>query len=70
MTAHAIATARPFATARGAPRWALVAAHLVPLVALPSGLWRIFVAAGASLGTRDEERRSTCTAGRASTSSR
>ena len=55
MTAQAIATARPFATrALGAPRWALVAAHLVPLVALPSGIWRIFVAAGASLGTRDE----------------
>ncbi|GAA1171221.1 hypothetical protein F4556_006139 [Kitasatospora gansuensis] len=29
-----------------APRWAVVAAHAVPLVALPSGLWRIGLVTG------------------------
>ncbi|KUH35852.1 MULTISPECIES: hypothetical protein [Streptomyces] len=28
------------------PRWAVLAAHAVPLVTLPSGLWRIALAAG------------------------
>lgn len=29
-----------------APRWAVIAAHAVPLVALPSGLWRIGLVTG------------------------
>ncbi|MEU2392441.1 hypothetical protein [Streptomyces sp. NPDC007369] len=28
------------------PRWAVLAAHAVPLVALPSGLWRLLLVAG------------------------
>jgi hypothetical protein len=35
---------------RRAPRWAVVAAHLVPVVVLPSSLWRIPVALGFSMG--------------------
>jgi hypothetical protein len=35
---------------RRAPRWAVVAAHLVPLAVLPSSLWRIPVALGYSMG--------------------
>ena len=35
---------------RPAPRWAIVAAHLVTLVTVPAGLWRIALALGASLG--------------------
>lgn len=31
------------------PRWAVLAAHAVPLVTLPSGLWRIAVVAGVPL---------------------
>jgi hypothetical protein len=37
---------------RTPPRWAVVAAHLVPLVMLPSGLWRIALVAGVPLGLR------------------
>jgi hypothetical protein len=37
---------------RTPPRWAVVAAHLVPLVTLPSGLWRIALVAGLPLGLR------------------
>jgi hypothetical protein len=29
------------------PRWAVLAAHAVPLITLPSGLWRIALVAGA-----------------------
>ena len=35
------------------PRWARVLAHLVPLTTLPSGLWRIAIACGFSLGMLD-----------------
>jgi hypothetical protein len=35
---------------RPAPAWAVRAAHLVPLVALPSGLWRIALVAGLPIG--------------------
>ncbi|MFC5092662.1 hypothetical protein [Amycolatopsis plumensis] len=28
----------------------MLAAHAVPLVTLPSGIWRLFLAAGADLG--------------------
>lgn len=37
---------------RPPPRWAVLAAHLVPLVTLPSGLWRLALVAGFSLGLR------------------
>ncbi|MBV6700666.1 hypothetical protein KV557_26800 [Kitasatospora aureofaciens] len=30
----------------GTPRWAVRAAHVVPLVTLPSGLWRVALVAG------------------------
>lgn len=35
---------------RTPPRWAVVAAHLVPLVTLPSGLWRLALVADVPLG--------------------
>lgn len=38
---------------RPAPRWARAVAHAVPLTTLPSGLWRIGIAAGFSLGMLD-----------------
>jgi hypothetical protein len=38
------------ATARPVPAWANRAAHLVSLVVLPSGLWRVALAAGCSMG--------------------
>jgi hypothetical protein len=38
-------------TAAPVPRWANRAAHLVPLTTLPSGLWRLPLAFGASMGT-------------------
>jgi hypothetical protein len=37
-----------------APRWAHVVAHLIPLTTLPSGLWRIAIALGFSLGMLDD----------------
>jgi hypothetical protein len=36
------------------PRWAVVAAHLVPLTTLPSSLWRIPVAFGFTMGMVEE----------------
>ncbi|MET7753441.1 hypothetical protein ABZT27_01860 [Streptomyces sp. NPDC005389] len=36
----------------GVPRWAVLAAHAVPLVTLPSGLWRLALVAGLPV-TRD-----------------
>jgi hypothetical protein len=38
---------------RPVPRWAQVVAHLVPLTTLPSGLWRVAIAFGFSLGMLD-----------------
>jgi hypothetical protein len=38
---------------RPAPRWATVAAHLVAAVTLPSGLWRVGLALGFSMGMLD-----------------
>jgi hypothetical protein len=38
---------------RPAPRWARVIAHLIPLTTLPSGLWRVGIASGLSLGMLD-----------------
>lgn len=36
------------------PRWADRLAHLIPLLALPSGLWRLGLATGSSMGTLDD----------------
>lgn len=38
----------------GTPRWANVAAHLVPLTALPSGLWRLALGVGVPVGFSGE----------------
>ena len=38
---------------RPVPRWAHTVAHLIPLTTLPSGLWRIGIASGLSLGMLD-----------------
>ena len=38
---------------RPVPRWAQVVAHLIPLTTLPSGLWRVGIALGFSLGMLD-----------------
>ena len=38
---------------RPVPRWAELAAHLIPLTTLPSGLWRVGIASGLSLGMLD-----------------
>jgi hypothetical protein len=38
---------------RPVARWARVVAHVVPLTTLPSGLWRIAIACGFSLGMLD-----------------
>jgi hypothetical protein len=35
---------------RPVPRWAVLAAHLVPLTTLPSGLWRVGLALGFPMG--------------------
>lgn len=35
------------------PRWAVIAAHAVPLVTLPSGLWRIALVAGVPVVSDD-----------------
>ncbi|HEV7624885.1 MAG TPA: hypothetical protein VGO89_00135 [Streptomyces sp.] len=35
---------------RPAARWAVLAAHIVPLATLPSGLWRVGLALGFSMG--------------------
>src|SRR6478735_11476640 len=41
---------------RPVPRWARTVAHLIPLTTLPSGLWRIGIASGLSLGMLDDGR--------------
>ena len=38
---------------RPVPRWASIAAHLVPLVTLPSALWRLGLVLGCSMGMLD-----------------
>ena len=50
------APARPPHAGRPAPRWAHTVAHLIPLTTLPSGLWRIGIASGLSLGMLDHGR--------------
>jgi hypothetical protein len=39
---------------RGVPRWVRLAAHAVPLVVLPSGLWRLALAVGVPVGFTGE----------------
>ena len=41
---------------RHRPRWANIAAHLTVLTTLPSGLWRIPIALGFSMGMLDDGR--------------
>ncbi|MFE9654814.1 hypothetical protein [Micromonospora sp. NPDC006431] len=48
-TATAPAAAHP-RDGRPAPAWAVRAAHLIPLVVLPSGLWRLALVAGVPIG--------------------
>ena len=43
------------ATDRPVPRWADRAAHLVSLVVLPAGLWRVALACGLSMGFSDAD---------------
>jgi len=55
MSSFATATSRRRAAAptydgRPAPRWAVIAAHVVPLTTVGAGLWRLPVAAGLSMG--------------------
>lgn len=50
-TAIAAAPSRHSRDGRPAPRWAVRTAHLIPLLTLPSGLWRIALVAGVPLGT-------------------
>ncbi|MEV0152439.1 hypothetical protein AB0H57_01670 [Micromonospora sp. NPDC050686] len=46
----AAAPAVPRRDVRLAPRWAVRVAHLIPLVVLPSGLWRIALVTGVPIG--------------------
>lgn len=46
---HRLQTAEPLAQ-RPVPRWAQRLAHVIPFLVLPSGLWRLAVAFGFSMG--------------------
>lgn len=50
-------TGRQRTTERPVPHWANVIAHVIPLLTLPSGLWRVGIALGFSLGTLDDSGR-------------
>jgi hypothetical protein len=50
MTAHTVPTATTAAHLREPARWEVRVAHLIPLLVLPSGLWRIPVVFGFSMG--------------------
>jgi hypothetical protein len=39
------------------PRWAYRLAHLIPLLTLPSGLWRLGLAAGSSMDMLEDSGR-------------
>ena len=45
---------RPAPPSPGVPRWAHVAAHLVPFTTLPSGLWRVALGVGVPVGFSGE----------------
>ncbi|MFE9956656.1 hypothetical protein [Micromonospora sp. NPDC005299] len=51
MTSDTVSRTVHFRDGRPAPVWAVRAAHLIPLVVLPSGLWRIALVAGLPMGT-------------------
>ncbi|MGI5417539.1 hypothetical protein [Actinomadura luteofluorescens] len=53
----------PWRTVPGVPRWAEWAAHVIALVNVPSGLWRLGLAAGISFGLADAEMRQLHTPG-------
>jgi hypothetical protein len=42
-------------TERPVPRWAFVLAHVIPLLTLPSGLWRLGLVFGSSMGLVDAQ---------------
>jgi len=42
-------------TERPVPRWASRLAHVIPFLVLPSGLWRLGLVAGSSMGMRDQD---------------
>ena len=44
-------------TERPVPRWALRLAHVIPFLTLPSGLWRLGLVAGFSMGMLDDRGR-------------
>jgi hypothetical protein len=46
----ATATAHPPVTVAPVPRWVNAVAHVVPLVTLPSGLWRLALGVGVPVG--------------------
>jgi hypothetical protein len=52
-TAH-LPAPQPRTAAVDVPRWVRLAAHAVPLLVLPSGLWRLAVAAGIPVGFTGE----------------
>ncbi|MFJ3928179.1 hypothetical protein [Streptomyces sp. NPDC090022] len=55
MTTHVSTPARSAALATPPPpRWAVWAAHAVPLIVLPSTLWRLAMAAGVPVGYSEE----------------
>jgi hypothetical protein len=47
-----ISTNQP--TERPVPRWAYRLAHVIPFLTLPSGLWRLGLVAGSSMGMLDD----------------
>jgi len=51
------ATSRRRQTERPVPHWANTIAHVIPLLTLPSGLWRVGIAMGFSMGTLDDNGR-------------
>ena len=44
-------------TERPVPRWAYRLAHVIPFLTLPSGLWRLGLVAGSSMGMLDDSGR-------------
>ncbi|MEU0151706.1 hypothetical protein [Micromonospora fulviviridis] len=50
MTSHTESGTVHCRAGRPAPAWAVRVAHLIPLVVLPSGLWRIALVAGLPIG--------------------
>lgn len=55
MTTNVLTSSRAVHDGRAAPLWAVRAAHLVSLVVLPAGLWRVGIAAGFSMGMNEAD---------------